>query len=314
MAIPDFQSLMLPLLQFLADGQEHTAGEIADHLASSFRLSSAERRELLPSGTQPRFTNRVAWAKGDLKRALLLASTGRGTVRITERGKNLLKENLPAVNRAYLRRFPEFVEDRRPASLEAGIASSSATRTSNGVVAEPPATAVETPTETMEAAYQTLRSALSSELQDKIRLCSPRFFEKLVVDLLVAMGYGGSLQDAAQVVGKSRDGGIDGIIKEDKLGLDVVYVQAKRWEANVGSPVVRNFVGGLDGHHARKGVLITTSHFSPDAQEYVNRLEKKIVLIDGDQLAEYMIDHGVGVAEVGRYVVRQIDSDYFASE
>ena len=172
----------------------------------------------------------------------------------------------------------------------------------------------ETPAETMGNAYLTLRESLISELQDRIRQCSPHFFEKLVVDLLVAMGYGGSLRDAGQAVGQSGDGGIDGFIKEDKLGLDVVYIQAKRWEANVGRPIVQTFAGSLDGQRARKGVLITTSHFSQDAKDYVNRIEKKIVLIDGNQLAEYMIDHGIGVAEVDRYVVHKIDSDYFTSE
>jgi restriction system protein len=314
MAIPDFQSLILPLLQLLSDGQEHTSAEVMDHLATSFRLSDAERRELLPSGTQARFTNRIAWAKAHLKKALLLESTGRGTVRITQRGQSVLKENPPVINRAYLRRFPEFMDFRRPVGSEATMASGSATKTSNGTGVEPAAISNETPAEAMGNAYETLRHALALELQDRIRQCSPRFFEKLVVDLLVAMGYGGSHRDAGQAVGQSGDGGIDGFIKEDKLGLDVVYIQAKRWEANVGRPIVQAFAGSLDGQRARKGVLITTSHFSQDAKDYVNRIEKKIVLIDGDQLAQHMIDHGVGVAEVDRYVVHQIDSDYFTSE
>jgi restriction system protein len=314
MAIPDYQSLMLPALQVLSDAKEHTMGELTATLAAKLRLTEADRSELIPSGTQTRFYNSVAWAKFYLRKALLLESTGRGTVRITQRAQTALKENPPLINLAFLRRFPEFVEFNRHSRMRAGSAPVATPRAPEGTSAESTAIYHETPAETMGIAYLTLRESLISELQDRIRQCSPRFFEKLVVDLLVAMGYGGSLRDAGQAVGKSGDGGIDGIIKEDKLGLDVVYIQAKRWEANVGSPVVRNFVGSLDGHHARKGVLITTSHFSPDAQEFVNRLEKKIVLIDGDQLAEYMIDHGIGVAEVDRYIVHKIDSDYFTSE
>ncbi|HEY7536111.1 MAG TPA: restriction endonuclease, partial [Thermodesulfobacteriota bacterium] len=162
--------------------------------------------------------------------------------------------------------------------------------------------------------YQNLRRTLARELLDRIKNCSPRFFEKLVVDLLVAMGYGGSRKDAGQAVGQSGDGGIDGIIKEDKLGLDVVYIQAKRWEATVGRPIVQAFAGSLEGQRARKGVLITTSQFSQDAKEYVNKIEKKIVLIDGDQLSQMMIDHGIGVAEVASYTVKKTDLDYFGDE
>lgn len=302
MAVPDYQSLMLPALQLLSDGKEHTTGQLTDSLAAKLKLAEADRRELLSSGVQTRFANRVGWAITYLKKALLFESTGRATVRITSRGQAALKENPPLINVAYLGRFPEFVEFRRRSVLKAPPTP--------GAAPNP----TETPAETMGNAYLTLRENLVQELQDRIRQCSPRFFERLVVDLLVAMGYGGSLRDAGQAVGQSGDGGIDGFIKEDKLGLDVVYIQAKRWEANVGRPIVQTFAGSLDGQRARKGVLITTSHFSQDARDFVNRIEKKIVLIDGDQLAEYMIDHGIGVAEVDRYVVHKIDSEYFNSE
>ncbi len=171
-----------------------------------------------------------------------------------------------------------------------------------------------TPFETLEVAYQDLRRALAQDVLDRVKRCSLKFFEKLVVDLLVAIGYGGSKKDAGQAVGRCGDDGVDGIIKEDKLGLDVVYIQAKRWEGTVGRPTVQEFAGSLEGHRARKGVLMTTSRFSQDAKDYVGRIEKKIVLIDGEQLAQLMIDHGIGVTEVVSYAVKRVDSDYFEEE
>lgn len=233
-----------------------------------------------------------------MTKAGLLETTGRARFRITERGLSVLQNNPTVINNDFLSRFPEFLQFR------------AIRRTTRRDYNEPAGT----PEETLEASYQNLRGELVQELLERVKGCTPSFFENLVVDLLVAMGYGGSKKDAGQAIGRTRDGGIDGIIKEDKLGLDVVFIQAKRWDGTVGRPVVQAFAGSLEGQRARKGVLITTSQFSPDAVDYVGRIEKKIVLIDGEELCQLMIDHGVGVTEVARYVVKKIDSDYFGDE
>jgi restriction system protein len=301
MAVPDFQSMMLPLLKIAGDGQEHSFGEVLDALAMQLQLTDSDRKETLPSG-QSRFDNRVGWARTHLKKAALVESTGRGKFRITERGLEVLKSNPASIDIKFLMQFTEFVDFRN---------LSRQTSKPDGEKVEGPD---QTPEEALESSYQNLRQALAQELMERIKNCSPRFFEGLVVDLLVAMGYGGSRKDAGQAVGQSGDGGIDGIIKEDKLGLDVVYIQAKRWEGSIGRPVVQAFAGSLEGQRARKGVLITTSQFTQDARDYVNRIEKKIVLIDGNQLAQLMIDHGIGVAEVANYTVKKIDLDYFGEE
>ena len=306
MAIPDFQSVMLPLLELIGDEQEHSVGQTVEELASHFGLTDAERTELLPSGKQERFHNRVAWARSYLKMASLLDNTGRGRFRITARGRDVLHSHPERIDIKYLMRFPEFAELRLTARQNSRHQEESAEES----VDEP----TQTPEELLETSYQNLRRQLSQELLQRVKAVSPRFFERLVVDLLVSMGYGGSRRDAGQAVGQSGDGGIDGIIKEDKLGLDAVYIQAKRWDSTVGRPVVQAFAGSLEGQRARKGVLITTSQFSQDAKDYVNRIEKKIVLIDGEQLAQLMIDHGVGVAEVVNYTVKRVDADYFDQE
>ena len=300
MSIPDFQTLMLPLLMLAGDRQEHILSETVDVLASQFDLSEDERRELLASGRQATFDNRVGWARTYLKKAGLLEYTGRGRFRITERGLQVLEDKPSEINIKFLDRFPEFVEFRtkrkRPDDTE-----------DEGQVEL-------TPEEFLESSYKGLRSELAHELLQRVGECSPRFFEKLVVDLLVAMGYGGSRADAGRAVGGSGDGGIDGIIKEDKLGLDAVYIQAKRWKEAVGRPIVQGFAGSLQGEKASKGVLITTSRFSSDARDFADKLDRRIVLIDGEELAELMIDHGVGVTDVDTYVVKAIDMDYFEGE
>jgi restriction system protein len=301
MAIPDYQSIMLPLLKCVSDGMEHSFREAIDHLADSFGLTPEERKEPLPSGQQALFDNRVGWARTYLKKAGLLESTAWGKFRITKRGLEVLKTKPTHIDVKFLKQFPEFVEFQRPTRKQ---------DSDQQVEEEKP----ETPEEMLESSYQSLKRTLSQDLLERIKKCPPRFFEKLVVDLLVAMGYGGTRRDAGEAVGRTGDGGIDGIIKEDRLGLDVVYVQAKRWEATVGRPIVQAFAGSLEGQRARKGVLITTSQFSPDAKEYVNRIEKKIVLIDGDQLAELMIEHGIGTNQVAAYDVKKLDLDYFDEE
>jgi restriction system protein len=302
MAVPDYQGLMLPLLKMVSDGQEHSLSVLVDALAVQLKLTDDDKKEMLPSGSQTTFYSRVGWARTYMKMACLLESTGRGTIRITQRGLDLLRSNPASINAKFLAQYPEFMEFKG--------ASRHSNKRSEVEYEEP----AQTPEEMLEASYQSLRQNLAHELLERIKGCSPRFFEILVVDLLVAMGYGGSRRDAGQAVGQSGDGGIDGIIKEDKLGLDVVYIQAKRWETTVGRPVVQTFAGSLEGQRARKGVLITTSQFSQEAKDYVNKIEKKIVLIDGEQLAQFMIDHGIGVTEVASYTIKKADLDYFGEE
>jgi restriction system protein len=304
MAIPDFQSLMLPLLTIISDGQEHTRPEVHDTLAQQFNLSEADKSELLPSGRQARFDNRVAWAKSYLKMAGLIETTSRGKFRVTPRGIDVLKSKPARIDIKFLMQFPEFVASRTTSRQPAPAIDDGADEGEHD----------QTPEELLESSYQNLRRTLAKELLDRVKQGTPHFFEILVIDLLVAMGYGGSRSDAGEAVGQSGDGGIDGIIKEDRLGLDAIYIQAKRWDGTVGRPLIQAFAGGLEGRRARKGVFITTSQFSPEAKEYVNRIEKKIVLIDGEQLAQLMIDHGVGVAEIANYVVKRVDQDYFSEE
>jgi restriction system protein len=301
MPIPEFQEFMLPLLTMADDKQEHTLSESIDRMAQQFALSDEDQKELLPSGTQSRLYNRVVWAEIYLKKAILLEGTGRGKFRITTRGLDLLRTSPSSIDTPFLMRYPEFQEFRRP--QKAHVAELAIEEETG-----------QTPEEILEASYQSFRQRLAQDILARVKECSPAFFEKLVVDLLVAMGYGGSRKDAGQAIGRSGDGGIDGIIKEDKLGLDIVYIQAKRWENVVGRPLVQAFAGSLDGYRARKGVMITTSYYSQDAIDYVNRIEKKIVLIDGEQLAQFMIDHDVSVTEVARYVVKRVDLDYFDEE
>jgi restriction system protein len=304
MPIPDFQNLMLPMLQLAADGDEHRLSDAIETLAQQFQLSEAERAELLPSGIQPRIDNKAGWARTHLGKALLLESPRRGWFRITGRGREVLASPPERITVAFLMRYPEYVAFRTKSRVVQP----------NGVSVPPGEEEGASPEETLEASYQTLRGTLAQDLLEQVRRVSPRFFERLVVDLLVAMGYGGSRRDAGQAIGRSGDGGVDGIINEDRLELDVVYIQAKRWEKAVSRPEVQAFAGSLEGFRARKGVMITTSNFTQQAREYVGRIEKKIVLIDGDQLAQYLIDYDIGVAEVSRYVVKKLDLDYFEEE
>ena len=299
MTVPDFQSMMLPIITLASDGKEHTASETIEHLAGQFALTEGDRREMLPSGIQPKFDNRVRWAITYLSKAGLLQRTGRAKFRITDEGRRALADNPGRIDIKYLKRYPSVVEFMK--------VSDSGDKAKSELVEVP----TQTPEEVLEASYQQLRQNLAKELLDRVKSCPPAFFERLVVDLLVSMGYGGSRKDAGQAVGRSGDGGIDGIIKQDKLGLDVVYVQAKKWEGTVGRPVVQSFSGSLDGQRAKRGVLITTSQFSPEAKDYVSKIDKKIVLIDGEQLAQLMIEHGIGVTEVASFTVKKVDSDYF---
>ncbi len=304
MAIPDYQSVMLPLLRYAADEQEHSVREAIEELADQFRLTEEERKELLPSGGQATFDNRVGWARTYMKKAGLLETPRRSYFRITGRGLQALKENPGEINNRFLQQYPEFREFK--------------TRSNTKVVAtepeaEPGATqdSKQTPREAMENAYDAIRAQLAGELLEQIMSSSPRFFETLVVDLLVNMGYGGTRRDAGEAVGGSGDEGIDGIIKEDRLGLEVVYIQAKRWKDTVQRPEIQKFVGALRGQNARKGVFITTSDYSKGARQFAEGLQDKVVLIDGGMLSGLMIDHGVGVTPEATYEIKRVDSDYF---
>lgn len=300
MPIPDYQTCMLPLLQFLSDGDEHSLRESEDALAKVFELTPAERAERLPSGQQGIFINRIGWARTYLKKAVLIESPRRAIFRITERGKQLLVSKPSHIDSKFLEQWPEFLEFRdssRP-SQESEQSTDSA-----------PPTA--TPEESLELAYLGLREQLSQELLSRILSCSPTFFEQLVVELLVKMGYGGSRKDAGERIGQTGDGGIDGIIKEDRLGLDTIFIQAKRWQGSVGRPEIQKFVGALQGQRARKGVFITTSSYSNDAIAYVSNIDTKVVLINGKQLSDLMIDFEIGVSVAASYTIKKIDSDYF---
>lgn len=300
MSIPDYQSCMLPFLRHVSDGVEHTLRDAEDSLAEHFKLTSAERAELLPSGQQGVFKNRIGWARTYLKKAVLLESPKRGVFKITARGVKTLASNPSKIDVKYLERFPEFLEFRDASKLENGSVA----------VVELPQSKT-TPEEAIEVAHQGLREQLAAELLARILACSPTFFEQLVVELLVKMGYGGSRRDAGERIGQTGDGGIDGIIKEDRLGLDTIFIQAKRWQGSVGRPEIQKFVGALQGQRAKKGVFITTSTYTADAADYATRIDTKVVLIDGKQLAGLMIDFDVGVAPAATYVVKRIDSDYF---
>jgi restriction system protein len=302
MTVPAFNDYLLPVLRYTADGAEHTISELVEAMAKHFDLSEADIAEMLPSGTQARHQNRVYWARTYLAKAGLLDAVGRGRFRITARGQELLAKKPDRIDRNTLIQYPEF----KAFSQQTGVSPAPATIVQHEET--------ETPEERLESSYQSLRSELAERLLAQVMKSSPAFFERLVVDVLVAMGYGGSRADAGKAVGQAGDGGVDGIIKEDRLGLDIVYIQAKRWEGPVGSPAVRDFVGSLVGHSANKGVLIATSRFSKDADDYARKIPQKVVLIDGPQLAELMIDFGVGVTTANTYAVKKLDLDYFGED
>ena len=305
MPVPSYQKMMLPFLSYVSDRKEKHLSEMYDHISKSFNLSEHDKSELLPSGTQSRLVNRVQWAKTYLAHAGLIELTGRGLFVITKLGISLLEEKPNEIDNRLLRRYPEFVEFQHRSQREG----------TNNQANEIVDTEQITPQEALEENYLRIRQQLADELLHKVKECSPAFFEKLVVDLLVAMGYGGSHKDAGQAIGKTGDGGIDGIIKEDKLGLDVVCVQAKRWSepGTVGRPQVQGFSGSLDGVRAKKGVFITTSKFTDEAIKFANSIEKKIVLIDGETLVQYMIDNNIGVTLSVIYEVKKLDNDYYES-
>lgn len=301
MAVPDYQTLLLPLLRLAGSEKADTLLKAEQILADEFSLSEEDRSARLPSGQQTVLRNRTGWASFYLKNAGLIEKPKRGIFRITNRGKKILASNPESIDLGYLFQFQEFVDFYQKGQAKSPQGPSS------------PAlgTAASTPDEVLQGAYETIRDDLASEIIDRLLKASPEFFENVVVELLVAMGYGGSRQDAGERIGKSGDGGIDGIIKEDKLGLDAIYIQAKRWQGNVGRPEIQKFVGALQGQRARKGVFMTTSGFSVDAIDYVSRIDAKVVLLNGSQIANLMIDHDVGVSAVTTFIIKKVDSDYF---
>lgn len=301
MPVPDFQTLMLPVLKFADSHGEHTLRQATDFLADEFSLSEEDRSQLLPSGLQPTFYNRVSWARGYLKQAGLLQTTSHNHLIISARGKEVLARNPSKIDMKFLEQFPEYLAFREKA------------RPTKDQVPEDEETAGSlTPEESLESAYRRTRQELVGELLDLVSKCSPPFFEQLVVELLSNMGYGGSRADAARAVGRTGDEGIDGIIDEDRLGLDSIYVQAKRWiDKPVGRTDIQQFVGALQGKKARKGVFITTSRFTDEAVRYASSIDVRVVLIDGNRLAELMTDHNVGVSTVATYELKRLDGDYF---
>ncbi len=305
MAVPDFQTMMQPFLQTLGDGELHSYGDIAASLAQHYQLTADEIAEMIPSKRQTKLVNRIYWVSTYFRKSLVIEQPRRGFLRITERGRCLLDQNLARIDMKTLEVFPEYVEFREKKNTPA----------SEQVIqinAEPEQS--KTPDEVLYDSYKAIRENLANDLLEKTKSLSPKFFEDLVVNLLVKMGYGGSIDDAGKAIGRSGDEGIDGIIKEDRLGLDVIYIQAKRWENTVSRPEIQKFAGALQGKRAKKGVFITTSDYSREAREFVSHIDNKIILIDGDDLADLMIDYGVGVSTVETYEIKRIDSDYFVEE
>lgn len=302
MPIPDFQSLMRPLLEAHADGKEHLNRDLVAILGERFDLTDEERREMLPSGGARLFDNRVGWAKTHITQAGLLISPRRAISIITDFGRDALRIHPERIDLRILNGFEKFREFRnRRRNAEDDELDTAEAEIQNA----------QTPEELLENAYLQVRRQIEAELLSQIKSSPPEFLERVVVDLVVRMGYGGSRKDAGEALGRSGDEGIDGIIKEDPLGLDIIYLQAKRWEGTVGRPEIQKFAGALQGQRARKGIFITTSTFSADALEYTSRIETKIILIDGPRLAKLMFDHGIGVATASSYEVKRIDSDYF---
>ena len=302
MAIPDYQTIMLPLLRFASDEKEHSIHEAIKVLANQFELTTDERKELLPSGQQEVFVNRVGWARTYMKKAGLLESPKRGSFLITARGKKVLDSNPKRIDNKLLTKYDEFKEFRKRKKKQEDSGSDSLDFQEK------------TPEEAFETAYENIRSELASEIIDHLKKSDPGLFEKIVIEVLVKMGYGGTLRDAGKAIGRTGDEGIDGIIKEDRLGLDIIYVQAKRWQATIGRPEIQKFAGALQGQRARKGIFITTSSFTKEATEFATKIDSKIILIDGEQLADYMIDFNVGVTTSSKYELKKIDSDYFIEE
>jgi restriction system protein len=297
MSIPKFESYMLPLMLAVRDGAVYRYKDLVVKMADHFGLGDEERSQLLPSGQQTILANRVGWAVLYLRKAGLLDYEKRSEIKITQRGLEILNAKPENVDVKFLAQFPEFQEFRKVRKKETQNNTKNFEELS--------------PQDMIDKGYEHLRNELADELLGNIKKMDTFAFESLVVRLLVAMGYGGSIEDAGEALMRSRDEGIDGVIKEDRLGLDQIYIQAKRWEAVIGRPEIQKFAGSLQGQRARKGIFITTSRFSPDAIEYVKNIESKIVLINGKELAQLMIDFNIGVSRVGIYEVKRVDEEWW---
>ena len=301
MAIPDYEAIMLPLLEFSSNKNEFSSKDAVAMMSKKFALSEEERNSLLPNGKQTKIYNRVHWALSYLKHSMLLESSRKGIYKITDRGIQVLEQKPARIDTDLLRQFPEFLD----------FLNTSKPKKESNIRADVDEAINKTPEETLEESYQIIKDDTKSQLLDMVKGCSPAFFEKLVVELIVAMGYGGSINEAGKAIGRTGDEGIDGIIKEDILGLDAIYLQAKKWDTTVGRPEIQKFAGALQGQRAKKGIFITSGKFSDDAKEYVTKIDNKIVLVDGDWLAEYMIDKNIGVSIDKSYQIKKINSDYF---
>ena len=302
MPMPDFQSIMLPLLREIGQQESVTTKDVFENLRNEFELTDEERKEKVPSGKQTRFGNRFGWARTYLKQAGLIRYVQRGVYSVTDEGSSVLDDPPERITISFLQKFPKFIEFRDKKREKKSSPKSSKVLDD------------QTPEERLDSANKEYREELTTNILEKISEGTPEFFERLVVDVLVAMGYGGNRSDAGRSIGQSGDEGIDGLIKEDALGLDIIYIQAKRWSNVVGRPEIQKFAGALQGQRARKGVFITTSYYSSGAEEYARQIESRIILIDGSMLAELMMDHGVGVSKEATYVVSKIDNDYFDLE
>lgn len=302
MSIPNYQMVMLPLLRLVGMRGSISVRDATEQIAEEFKLTKDERAALLPSGKQEIIVNRVGWACTYMKKAGLLSSSARGMIEITERGKQVLMERPKLINVAYLSKFPEFEAFRAIENEKSDNSPQTVANTDSSG----------TPEELIEQSYQELKTALLDDIIQRVKACSPQFFEQLVVDTVVKMGYGGSRKEAGKAIGQSGDEGIDGIINEDRLGLDVIYLQAKRWEGNVSRPEIQKFAGALQGKRARKGIFITTSDFTSEAKEFVRHIDAKIILISGHQLAELMWEYSIGVSSSASYEVKKLDIDFFS--
>ena len=309
MAIPKYFEFFAPVLHTLMNGQTISGRDLYKLLADRFNLSDEDRAVYLPSGKQLMYVNRIQWALTYLRKAGLIVTPTRGHHVITAAGKSAYSEAGNAINLEYLERDKSFVEFKYGAfDVE----------NTHQIKPEPPVVAIETPEESMETAFQTINGLLAEELLNSIMEKPPGFFERLVVQLLVKMGYGGAFEVAGMVVGRTNDEGIDGVIREDKLGFSSIYIQAKRWDPDktIGRPEVQTFVGALAGQGATKGLFITTALFSKAAVQYAQNpgINTKVVLVDGKTLAKLMIENNVGVSSVNSYTIKKIDTDYFTEE
>lgn len=303
--VPNFESFLLPYLIYLKDGKEHTMQELTQFCATFLKLTDADQEERTKNKNNTKLYDRTQWSGTYLRKAKLVETVGRGVYKITKRGLELLATNPTVINKKLLSQYPEFIAFSKAKQSQPAVLNN---KTSNDTI-------VKTPNEIMDEAYNEISEALTDELLSAIKKQSPRFFERLVIKLLVAMGYGGSFEDAASVTQYSHDEGIDGIIKEDKLGLDSVYVQAKRYDnGNIGRKEIQSFVGALSGKGATKGIFLTTSNFTQEAREYLPASNIKIILIDGKQLCNYMIEYNIGVSIKQIYEIKKIDSDFFEDE